>query len=176
MSIDFKNNIKNIRKTSPGNSKWLCWKAQEKIQVESSFCKTIACSYVTLLSAYLAMSKVSNRNTRKRCLLISKMILKTSEKRHLVTSYLNSKWLCWKAQQKIQVESSFCNTIACSYLTLLSAYLAMSKVSNRNTRKRCLLISKIILKTSEKRHLGILNGSAEKLKRRFRWSLVSVRQ
>ena len=57
-------------------SNWLCWKAQEKFQVESRFCKTIGCSYVTLLTTYLAkktMFKVSNRNTRKRCLLISKI-------------------------------------------------------------------------------------------------------
>ena len=72
-------------------SNWLCWKAQEKFQVESRFCKTIGCSYVTLLTTYLAkktMFKVSNRNTRKRCLLISKITLKTSERRHLTTSYL----------------------------------------------------------------------------------------
>ena len=72
-------------------SNWLCWKAQEKFQVESRFCKTIGCSYVTLLTTYLAkktMFKVSNRNTRKRCLLISKITLKTSERCHLTTSYL----------------------------------------------------------------------------------------
>ena len=34
------------------------------------------------------MFKVSNRNTRKRCLLISKITLKTSERRHLSTCYL----------------------------------------------------------------------------------------
>ena len=72
-------------------SNWLCWKTQEKFQVGSRFCKTIGCSYVTLLTKYLAkktMFKVSNRNTRKRCLLISKITLKTSERRHLTTSYL----------------------------------------------------------------------------------------
>ena len=72
-------------------SNWLCCKAQEKFQVEFRFCKTIGCSYVTLLTTYLAkktMFKVSNRNTRKRCLLISKITLKTSERRHLTTSYL----------------------------------------------------------------------------------------
>ena len=59
--------------------------------MESCFCKTTACSYVTLLSAYLAKKKmlnVSNRNTRKRCLFISKITLKTSDRRHLITSYL----------------------------------------------------------------------------------------
>ena len=34
------------------------------------------------------MLKVSNRSSRKRCLLISKMTLKTSGRRHLTTSYL----------------------------------------------------------------------------------------
>ena len=66
-------------------SYWLCWKAQEKFQVESRFCKTIGCIYVTLLKTYLAKKaifKVSNRNTRKICLLISKITLKTSEPCH----------------------------------------------------------------------------------------------
>ena len=77
------------------NSNWLCWKTQEKFQVESRFCKTIGCSYVTLLTRYFVkkkkskktMFKVSNRNIRKRCLLTSKIILKTSEQSHLTTSY-----------------------------------------------------------------------------------------
>ena len=58
---------------------------------EVSFCETIGCSYVTLLTTYLdkkAMFKVSNRNTRKRCLLIPKITLKTSGRRHMTTSYL----------------------------------------------------------------------------------------
>ena len=76
-------------------SNWPCWKAQEKFQVEFRFCKTTACSYVTLLTTYLAkkkkntMFKVSNRYTRKRCLLISKITLKISERRHLTTSYFS---------------------------------------------------------------------------------------
>ena len=73
------------------HSNWLCWKAQEKFLVDSRFCTRIDCSYVTLLTTYPAkktMFKVSNRNTRKRCLLISKITLKASEQRHLTTSYL----------------------------------------------------------------------------------------
>ena len=72
-------------------SNWLSWKTQENFQVESRFCKTIACSYVTLFTTYLAkkaMFKVSNRNIRKRYLLIWKIMFKTSEWRHLTTSYL----------------------------------------------------------------------------------------
>ena len=34
------------------------------------------------------MFKVSNRNTREKCLLISKIIFKKSERSHLTTSYL----------------------------------------------------------------------------------------
>ena len=34
------------------------------------------------------MFRVSNRNTRKRCLLISRITLKTSERRHVTISYL----------------------------------------------------------------------------------------
>ena len=34
------------------------------------------------------MFRVSNKNTRKRCLLISRITLKTSERRHLTISYL----------------------------------------------------------------------------------------
>ena len=66
-------------------------KLKKRFQEEPRFCKTIGCSYVTLLTMYLAkktMLKVSNRNTRKRCLLILKIALKTSEWRHLITSYL----------------------------------------------------------------------------------------
>ena len=73
-------------------SNWLRWKIQEKFQVESRFFKTIGCSYVTLYThnvlSQKTMFKVSNISTRRRCLLISKITLKTSERRHLTTSYL----------------------------------------------------------------------------------------
>ena len=72
-------------------SNWLCCKTQEEFQVESGFCKTIGCSYVALLTTYLAnktMLKVSNKNIRKRCLLMSKITLKTLGRRHLTTRYL----------------------------------------------------------------------------------------
>ena len=54
-------------------------------EVESRFCQRIDCSYVTLLSTYpakKAMFKVNSRNTRKICLLISKITLKPSKRRH----------------------------------------------------------------------------------------------
>ena len=66
-------------------------KLKKRFQEDPHFCKTIGCSYVTLLTTYLAkkaMFKVSNRSTRKRCLLILKIALKTSERCHLITSYL----------------------------------------------------------------------------------------
>ena len=80
--------------------------AQEKFQVESRFYETIGCNYVTLLTTYLAkktMLEVSNRNTRKRCLLISKIRLKTSGQRHLTTSYLT------EVIVQNHVLDSFCN-------------------------------------------------------------------
>ena len=63
-------------------SNWLSLKAQEKFQTESCFCKTIACNYVTLLTKYL---EENNVQTTKRWLLISKITLKASERRHLTT-------------------------------------------------------------------------------------------
>ena len=52
---------------------------RSKFQVEFRFCKTIGCSHVCLLTTYLVkkkLFKVSNRNTWKRCPLISKVTLK----------------------------------------------------------------------------------------------------
>ena len=47
------------------------------------------CNFVHNVLSQKTMFKVSNRNTRKRCLLISKITLKTSERRHLTTSCLS---------------------------------------------------------------------------------------
>ena len=71
---------------------WLFWKAQEKFQEKSCFWKTIGCSFVTFLTTYPAKKtvfKVSNRNTRWRCLLISKITFKTLERCHLTPSHLS---------------------------------------------------------------------------------------
>ena len=46
------------------------------------------CNFAHYILSLKTMFKVSNRNTRKRCILISKITLKTSERRHLATSYL----------------------------------------------------------------------------------------
>ena len=72
-------------------SNWLCCKAQEKFQVEFRFCKTIGCSYVTLLTTYLAIKKCSKffqTGFFSMVKLILKIKLKTSERCHLTTSYL----------------------------------------------------------------------------------------
>ena len=111
-------------------SNWLCWKTQEKFQVESRFCKTIGCSYVTLLTTYLAkktMFKVSNRNTRKRCLLISKITLKTSERRHLTTSYL----------PEVTVQNHILDSLQCQFAikSLLSVLLSRSTARNLNNSR-----------------------------------------
>ena len=72
-------------------SNWLCCKAQEKFQVEFRFCKTIGCSYVTLLTTYLVIKKCSKffqTDFFSMVKLILKIKLKTSERCHLTTSYL----------------------------------------------------------------------------------------
>ena len=107
-------------------SNWLCWKAQEKFQVESRFCKTIGCSYVTLFTTYLAkktMFKVSNRNTRKRCLLISKLTLKTSERRHLTTSYL----------PEVTVQNHILDSLQCQFP--IKSLLSSSTAHNFNNSR-----------------------------------------
>ena len=43
----------------------LCWKAQEKFQVEFRFCKTIGCGYVTLLTTYPAKTKQGSKLATK---------------------------------------------------------------------------------------------------------------
>ena len=109
---------------------WLCGKAQEKFQVEFLFCKTIGCSYVALLATYLAkktMFKVSNRNTRKRCLLISKITLKTSERCHLTTSYL----------PEVTVQSHILDGLQCQFAikSLPSVLLSSSTARNFNNSR-----------------------------------------
>ena len=51
------------------------------------------CNFVHNVLSQKTMFKVSNRNTRKRCLLISKITLKTSERRHLTTSCLSEAFI-----------------------------------------------------------------------------------
>ena len=78
-------------KTIHTRSNWLCWKTQEKFHVEFRFCKAAVCNYTTLLTTYPANKntwKDSNRNSRKMCQLISKMTLRTPERRHLTPYYL----------------------------------------------------------------------------------------
>ena len=114
-------------------SNCLCWKAQEKFQVESRFCKTIGCSYVTLLTKYLAkktMFKVSNRNTRKRCLLITKLTLKISDWRHQTISYL----LEVTAQNHF-LDSFSQNIYQFAIKSLLSVLLSSSTARNFNNSR-----------------------------------------
>ena len=60
-------------------SNWFCWKAQEKFQVEFRFWQ---CN-----PANKNMYKVSKWNSKKMCQLISKMILRKPERRHLTILY-----------------------------------------------------------------------------------------
>ena len=111
-------------------SNWICWKAQEKFHVESRFYKTIRCSYVTLLATYVAkkiMFKVSNRNTRKSCLLISRITFKTSDRRHLTTSYLPE-----VTDQSHVLDSFSWNIYQFAIKSLLSVLLLSSTAHNFN--------------------------------------------
>ena len=116
-------------------SNWLSWKTREKFQVESHFCKTIGCSYVTLFTTYLAkktMFKVSNRNTRKRYLLISKITLKTSERCHLTTSYL----------PEVTVQNHILDGFQCQFAikSLPSVLLSSSTARNFNNSRPIFVI------------------------------------
>ena len=73
------------------------------------------------------MFKVSNRNTRKRCLLISKITLKTSERRHLTTSYL----------PEVTVQNHILDSLQCQFAikSLLSVLLSSSTARNFNNSR-----------------------------------------
>ena len=76
------------------------------------------------------MFKVSNRNTRKRCLLISKITLKTSERRHLTTSYLLEVTV-----QNHVLDSSAYNIYQSASKSLLSVLLSSSMARNFNNSR-----------------------------------------
>ena len=80
-----------------------------------------------LLSQKETMFKVSNRNTRKRCLLISKITLKTSERRHLTTSYL----------PEVTVQNHILDSLQCQFAikSLLSVLLSSSTARNFNNSR-----------------------------------------
>ena len=73
------------------------------------------------------MFKVSNRNTRKRCLLISKITLKTSERCHLTTSYL----------PEVTVQSHILDGLQCQFAikSLPSVLLSSSTARNFNNSR-----------------------------------------
>ena len=73
------------------------------------------------------MFKVSNRNTRKRCLLVSKITLKTSEQRHLTTSYLPEVTV-----QNHVLDSFSQNIYQFAIKRLLSVLLSSSTAGNFN--------------------------------------------
>ena len=76
------------------------------------------------------MFKVSDRNTRKRCLLVSKITLKTSEQRHLTTSYLTE-----VAVQNHVLDSFSQNIYQFTIKILLSVLLLSSTARNLNNSK-----------------------------------------
>ena len=97
-------------------SNWLCW--NEKFQVESRFCKRIGCSYVTLLTTYLA-KKLENIRSQK-----------TSERRHLTTSYLLE-----ATDQNHLLESFSHNIYQFAIKNLLAVLLSSSTARNFNNSR-----------------------------------------
>ena len=73
------------------------------------------------------MFKVSNRNTRKRCRLTSKIALKTSERCHLTTSYLS----------EVTVQNHILDSLQCQFAikSLPSVLLSSSTARNFNNSR-----------------------------------------
>ena len=95
------------------------------------------CNFVHNVLNQKTMFKVSNRNTRKRCLLISKITLKTSERRHLTTSCLSEACIpriYTNFQSKVcfqfcfQVRRPVISTIADPYMSFYEKWEIISKV------------------------------------------------
>ena len=114
------------------------------------------------------MFKVSNRNTRKRCLLISKITLKTSERRHLTTSYL----------PEVTVQNHILDSLQCQFAikSLLSVLLSSSTARNfNNSRPMYAILWEMInnyrtiwfMKNSKCQHFLFLKKSAQKLDKFF---------
>ena len=95
-------------------SDWLCWKAQAKIQEEPRFCKTIG----------------------YRCLLTSRITLKTLERRHLTTSYLPEVTL-----QNHVLDGFSKNIYQFAIKSLLSVLLSSSTARNFNNSRPIYVIS-----------------------------------
>ena len=96
------------------------------------------CDYAyNVLSQKKTMLKVSNKNTRKRCLLISKITLKTSERRHLTTSCLSEACIpriYTNFQSKVcfqfcfQVRRPVISTIVDPYMSFYEKWEIISKI------------------------------------------------
>ena len=112
-------------------SNWLCWKAHEKFQVEFRFCKTIGCSYVNLLTTYLAKKKqclkLSTETLGKDIYWFQKETIKTSERCHLTSSYL----------REVTVQNHILDSLQCQFAikSLSSVLLSSSAARNFNNSR-----------------------------------------
>ena len=115
------------------------------------------------------MFKVSNGNTRERFLLISKLILKTSEQRHLITSYL----------PEITVQNHILDSLQCQFAikSLPSVLLSSSTARNFNNSRPIYFISWEMrhnfetiwfMKNSKCHHFLFLNKQPQK------WTIFST--
>ena len=91
------------------------------------------CNFSHNVLSQKTMFKVSNTNTRKRCLLISKITLKTSEWCHLTTSYL----------PEVTVQSHILGSLQCQFAikSLPSVLLSSSTARNFNNSRPIYVIS-----------------------------------
>ena len=116
------------------------------------------------------MFKVSNRNTRKRCLLISKITLKTSERRHLTTSYLPEVTV-----QNHVLDSFSQNIYQFAIKSLLSVLLSSATARNLNQqtyichfmRNQKSLPTCLIHENSKRQHFFIFEKTAQKTDKFF---------
>ena len=116
-----------------------------------------------LLSQKETMFKVSNRNTRKRCLLISKLTLKASERRHLTTSYL----------PEVTVQNHILDSLQCQFAikSLPSVLLSSSTARDFNNSRSIYVIlwemrnnyqTIWLMKNSKCHHFIFLNKQPQK--------------
>ena len=102
------------------------------------------------------MFKVSNRYTRKRCLLISKITLKKSERRHLTTSYL----------PEVPVQKHVLDSFSRIYTNLKSSPTARNFNNSRTiyvTRNQKSLPKYLIHQNSEYQHFFSSEKTAPKV-------------
>ena len=101
------------------------------------------------------MFKVSNRNTRRKCLLITKITLKTSERRHLTTSYLPAVTVQKHLQSKVcfqfyfQVRRPVISTIVNPFMSFYEKSLPKYLIHENSKCQHFFISEKTVPKTDK---------------------------